>query len=301
MSWVAVAIGGSVISGAMQAGAASDASDAQRRSAEEAQYANDKRYKEILGLTEDYRNTGTAANKRLQMLLGLGGVPGGGGKSGETFSQAAARLVAPVDEQYAGVDPNDPNFVKERQRVYAQARQETSGGGIDSGDAEYGSLTKPFTEADLAKDVPYNKGLEFGMNEGREAINSRAVQNGGYDSGATLKALTRFATDYGSTKAGEAYNRDTAYKSNIYAMLTGQQGVGINAVNSASGAGQNNVNANTGLITDAGNARAAGIVGGANGAASAFGGVSNAIQGYQNNQILSKILSGNRYQMPAAP
>jgi hypothetical protein len=54
--------------------------------------------------------------------------------------------------------------------------------------------------------------------------------------------LTRYANDYGTTKAGGAYDRFNQNKNNIYNMLSGQQGVGLNATN-------NNQTLNNGLLT----------------------------------------------------
>jgi len=123
---------------------------------------------------------------------------------------------------------------------------------------------RPFTQADIDADPVYQSGLQFGLDEGRNAINSRAIAGGGYDSGATLKALTRFGTDYGSTKANEAYNRWTNDQSNIYNRLAGVSGTGQTAANQVQAAGTNAANMISGSYGDAGNARAASIVGGAN-------------------------------------
>jgi hypothetical protein len=212
------------------------------------------------------------------------------GDAADASSQASSAGIAEQRRQY-----DDVKGLTQPYRDtggFANARlARLMGFGTEGADTpEYGSLTRKFSEADLASDVPYQTGLKFGLDQGTQAINNRAVASGGYDSGATLKALTRFANDYGSTKAGEASNRDTAYKSNVYGMLSGQQNVGMNANNTLAGTGQNTTNAITGLMTDQGDARASGIVGSANSMASAFGGIGSALKGYQNNQMVDRIL-----------
>src|SRR4029077_7488878 len=103
-------------------------------------------------------------------------------------------------------------------------------------------LLRRFSADDLQKDPVYQSGLQFGLDQGAGAINSRAIAGGGYDSGATIKALTRFANDYGSTKANESYNRYNQDQSNIYNKLAGITGTGQTATNQVGAAGQNMVN-----------------------------------------------------------
>lgn len=174
----------------------------------------------------------------------------------------------------------------------------------NSTDADFGSLTKKFSADDLSKDAVYNSGLQFGLDTGTKAINARAIASGGYDSGATLKALTQFGNDYGSTKAGDAYNRYTNDQTNTYNKLAGVSGAGQNAVSTVTNAGNNMVNtiANAGAnsannisnnVTGAGNSRAASIVGGSQAWGSAAQGVNNAYNNYQSNQTLQALLKRN--------
>lgn len=193
---------------------------------------------------------------------------------------------------------------KENEMRAAQATQQQAAPATDRNDPEFGSLTRKFSAADIEADPVYQSGLKFGLDEGRNAINARAIAGGGYDSGATLKALTKFGNDYGSQKAGDAYSRFMNDRSSIYGMLTGQQGVGMGSTNALTGtgaaltnsvaaAGQNTTNNIADLITQGGNARAAGVVAGGN----AWGGASNALTGginnYQSNKTLQELLRKN--------
>jgi hypothetical protein len=157
--------------------------------------------------------------------------------------------------------------------------------------ADSGSLLRNFSQSDLNADPVYQNGLQFGLDQGTGAINARATQMGNYDSGATLKALTRYANDYGSTKANEAYNRYNTNNNNIYNRLAGVSGTGQTATNQVDSAALNTGNNISNNITGAGNATAAGIVGGANAWGGAVQGGINAYGNYQNNQTLQQLLN----------
>lgn len=51
-------------------------------------------------------------------------------------------------------------------------------------------------------------GYEFRMNEGNKAINNAAAARGMGNSGATMKALTKYGQDYASSEYDKAYNRN---------------------------------------------------------------------------------------------
>ena len=159
--------------------------------------------------------------------------------------------------------------------------------------AGYGSLARNFSQSDLANDAVYNNGLQFGLDQGTGAINARAVQQGGYDSGATLKALTKYANDYGTTKAEGAYNRFNTDNTNQYNRLGGISGTGQTATNQVNTAGQNMANNISNNDINAGNARAAGIMGGNAAWGSALGSVGQGINNYQSYDRLKSLL-GNQ-------
>jgi hypothetical protein len=167
------------------------------------------------------------------------------------------------------------------------------GVGGDSTSGDYGSLLKKFSSSDLANDPVYNSGLQFGLDQGTGAINQRALQSGGYDSGATLKALTQYANDYGSTKANDAYNRYNTDQSNVYNRLAGISGAGQTATNQVQSAGTNMANQVSNSLTDQGNARSAGIIGGANAWGSTASGLNGIYQNYNSNQMLQQLMNGS--------
>lgn len=143
-----------------------------------------------------------------------------------------------------------------------------------------GQFGRRFTQADLNADPVYQSGLQFGLNEGTKGINRQAAAGGSMLSGATLKALTRFGNDYGSTKANESYNRFNNDQNAQYNKLAGLSGAGQQATNQISAAGQNMANNISASQIGAGNARASGYVGQANAWNGAIGGATNALQQY---------------------
>ena len=169
-----------------------------------------------------------------------------------------------------------------------------------------GDLTRRFNSSDLAQDPVYQSGLKFGLDQGVGGINQRAMSGGSYDSGATLKALTRYANDYGSTKANESYNRFNTDQTNLFNRNAAVSGAGQVATNQVGAQGMQAAGQIGGYMTDAGSARSAGIVGGAN----AWGqGISGAVNAYTSNDWMKRMFpnksagggGGGGYYGPSYP
>jgi hypothetical protein len=278
----ALSIGGSIAGGLFGDDANEDAADAIGASnaqiqamIKEQQGSNDSAY-------SPYRRVGGAANARLEQLLGLTDFSRAG-------NYGKGDLVIVDEQGNFQMNPElayDQNYQRAFNRWKAAHKSEynqsanTNTGGIEDGaentiykwmgrdsglaglnaeslrraeaaknDPAFGSLLAKFSKGDLDSDVVYNTGLEFGLNEGVKGLNRRAASGGSYDSGATLKALTRYANDYGTTKAEGAYNRFMNDKGTTYGFLSGQQGVGLNATD-------RNQSLNTDLLGKAINAQA---------------------------------------------
>ena len=69
-----------------------------------------------------------------------------------------------------------------------------------------------------------DQGYQARLNEGLKAVNMSAAAKGGLNSGATLKALTRYGQDYASNEYDKAYNRE-------YSRLSQLAGYGNSAAN----------------------------------------------------------------------
>ncbi len=94
--------------------------------------------------------------------------------------------------------------------------------------ADMGAGAIPEYQRKVAKgmtldDVYKDPGYQFGMSEGIKGVETSASARGMQLSGATLKGINRFATDYSSTKYNEAFNRRQVGLDNLYRMIaTGQ-------------------------------------------------------------------------------
>lgn len=172
--------------------------------------------------------------------------------------------------------------------AHAQAPAQTQQGqpAQAANDPAAGSLLKTFTADDLNADPVYQSGLQFGLSEGEKGINRQAAATGSSLSGATLKALTRFGNDYGSTKANDAFNRFNVNQDRTYNKLAGVSGAGQQATNQVGQAAQNFGTAQAGNITSAGNARAAGYIGQANAVSN---GVGQGVNAWQSNSLMNRV------------
>jgi len=309
MPWSSlISIGGSLLSGAMGDDTASSAADAGVASTREAIAEQRREYDLNRADQAGFMQTGNAANQRLAYLMGLGGSgPGSGSATRQSADQIRQSLLGQYTTSKTGGPIYDPNDNYERGTGWANGIHipigyEQGGSTIDEAglnaavqaalaaqppemvanpnDPAFGSLARRFTMADRDADPVYQSGLQFGLDQGTGAVNARAMQAGNYDSGATLKALTRYSNDYGTTKAEGAYNRFNTDNTNTYNRLAGLSGAGQTATNQVSTAGSNMANQISGLNTDAGTARAAGIVGSGNAWGNAIAGATNAGTNY---------------------
>lgn len=291
MSWVSVAVsvGGALLSASQQSDAAEGASSAQGESSAAAIGEQRRQYDLTRADNAQYRNTGSTANKRLAQLLGL---PGSEDPFGVGSDDWLKKNVLPLIRKNQAASGQPLPDTWEPTDAMLQEWRTGYGIGPATPSADFGSLLKKFSVDDLNADPVYNSGLKFGLDQGTDAINARATQAGSYDSGATLKALTRFGNDYGSTKANESRNRFVSDQDSVFNRLSGVSGSGQTATAQTAAAGTNMTNNVTDLITGAGNARAAGIVGGANAWSGAAGGVNSAMNNWQSNETLKRLLAG---------
>lgn len=208
--------------------------------------------------------------------------------AGDAASQQAGATGRSVDETRRQYDTTRADLAPYRDAGTAALTRLRSLLNLDTGDTSTSPLLRKFTSADLESDVPYNAGLQFGLDEGRKAIERRAASGGGYDSGATLKALTRFGTDYGTTKAEGAYGRFVGNQGDIYGRLSGVAGLGAGETNVGVNAGTTTASNLANLYTGQGNAAAASTLAAGN----ALGGGLNTLGGYYNQANLLQQLQG---------
>lgn len=294
MPWI---VGGAIVGGAaLSAASASSAADKQSAATDKAIAATQQAASTARADLAPYRQAGAAALSRLQKLMGIGGP----GVDDPKLQQIKSDLIAKADaahQQKFGMGIFDPRsglaIPEERakfdQNIHNQAQQiysDQNGGAGASPSGTEGDLLRKFQTSDLAADPVYNSGLQFGLDEGTKAIERRAAAGGSYDSGGTLKALTRYANDYASTKGADAYSRFTNDQNNIYGRLSGIAGMGSGATTVGVQAGGNAASNLAALQSGQGNANAAASIaqgnafsGGANNFANIYG-QNNAMNNY---------------------
>lgn len=116
-------------------------------------------------------------------------------------------------------------------------------------------------------------GYQFGLAEGNRGLTNSAAARGGLLSGAALKASTRYAQDYASTKYNEAFSRDSQNKNRLATLA----GIGQTA---------------NGQSASSGAALGSNVASGMMGTASAIG---NNLTGVGNARASSYLASGNAW------
>ena len=205
------------------------------------------------------------------------------------------------DAAYAQGKSSDA-AIREQRRQYDISREDTApwreaGGsavsrlsqllGLNGGSGE---LNKKFTVADFMEDPVTKLSYQSGLDLGTQAIDRMAGAKGSRNSGATLKELTRFGTDYTGQKAGESYNRFYGDQDRMYNRLAGVSGTGQTATTNLGAQGAQ-AGTNIGnIMTGLGNARGAAAIAQGN----IYGGaVQNIGNWYNQQQMLDRIYPQN--------
>lgn len=222
----------------------------------------------------------------------LGGLIGGSSakKAAKIQAAAADRAIAAQKEQFQKQVELQAPF---RQAGITSQNQLLTLLGLTGGDAasaEYGSAAKPFGMDQFEVDPGY----AFRMSEGMKAIERSAAARGGLISGATYKGINRFGQDSASAEYQNAFNRYQTERQARLAPLMGLTASGQGSTNQlTAAAGQ----LGQGLAQSYGNqgqAQASGYVGMGQAAMQGVQGISNAVQGYYNNQFMNQLLQSQR-------
>lgn len=123
-----------------------------------------------------------------------------------------------------------------------------------------GSLLKPFSMADYLASPNYN----FARTEGMRGIMNNQGMRSGYNSGNTLKALSRYNQGLASNEYQNAYNNFTNNQTNVFNRLAALSGTGQTTASNLGAAGQNTANQLSQGYQNAGDARAQGYVANSN-------------------------------------
>ena len=297
--------GASLLGGLMGSESAEDAASAQAQSSAASIGEERRQYNINRSDMAPYRDAGSAAVNRISDLLGIG--PGSSVIKDPRYGQMRDAIYEKYNQahiqQYgiplaASQDTVNLEAVNKKiddlalhqfQVENPEASQAAQGG-------DYGSLNKKFTVGDFYDDPVTKLGMEFGLNEGTKAINAGAGAAGLRNSGATLKALTKFGTDYAGTKAGESYNRFYGDQDRVFNRLSGVAGTGQTAATNTASMGAQTASNIGNTLTAAGNARGAASIAKGN----AMSGALNTVGSWWNsNSQLDKILA-SRNSLPTS-
>lgn len=165
------------------------------------------------------------------------------------------------------------------------------------GDSLNSPLLRKFTVQDFYNDPVTALSMQFGMDQGQRGIENRQRSMGMLNSGAALKELTRYGTDYAGQQAGASRERFIGDQTNAFNKLAGLSGIGQtaaqsitgsgnNAAQSIAGMGQSSGNTTASLMSGLGNARGAASIAGSNAMGNAFNSIGN---WYTQNRLLDSL------------
>lgn len=201
-------------------------------------------------LQAPFRESGLAAQNRLNALLGLGP------KYDQSFANfnAGAYLNSNPDAK-AWVDSKTggglrlPNGMVLPGRTTSDKSAEqlayehfVADGSRRTGDffrnqapaADYGKYARDFSMQDFTTDPGY----AFRMSEGLKSLDRQAAARGGLISGGALKAAQRYGQDLGSQEYTNAFNRYQVNRANQLSPLQGLAGAGQSSANTLGNAAQ---------------------------------------------------------------
>lgn len=298
MPWTSVAIGvgskivGGLFGGKSKAKAAKKASKAQQAAALRQEALAREFDARTQKQTEPYRQFGESSTSKLSDYLGMDTVSNDY-KSADSDYNSAKTTFDSLSSQ--------PKLNKRKQQVILDAKIASAKTRLDASKLKldgttknnarsdsFGSLLKPFSQDDLNKDVVYNNGLKFGLDQGTQALNNRSLATGNFDSGAALKELTRYANDYGETKAGGAQQRFMGDKGFTYDALSGGIHTGQNAVGQSASTMGAALGARTEAIGGGANAKSAGFIRQGENSANMYGQFADAIGGINFGDLFKR-------------
>lgn len=275
--------------------AAKDATNATTAASDKASQTAWNMYNQNRADQQPFYQAGLQAQDRYLQLLGLQPVTGQGAFSaGPVATQATAtpqqwfgsasgaptvnQALYDSDPRYASAwdqvaahhqqqfgkgytkDSDRNKLQSHMQQLYGQSAPQTAG-------TATGAATPALSQQDAFAQWRATPGYQFGLDEGNKQVQSSAAARGGLNSGATLKALQKFGTDYADQ---QGY---TPYMNRLSGLFGGAQTAASN-MGSYGQSAASNVSNN---IVNAGNARAQGIYGAADAQNELYGDIGQTI------------------------
>lgn len=299
LGWVAAAgVVGSLATGAMQAGAASDAADKQAQSAANAQGISQQQYQDTVNRNAPFTQAGYGALSALDYGLGISPQTAGGGSVGASgggngIDPSTGYAIGPggsISQMIPGGSVNHggaigpgglnqngyslgqtPNVSATQGMPAAGPSPQGSAPAGQTGGLGYGSLTAPFTTQNWQQLSPaYN----FQKQQGMQGVQNADAAGQGAMSGAALKDLTDYNQSAANTSFNNAFNQYQTQQGNIFSRLSGIAQLGQSSANNTGQQGTALAGQAAQSATNIGTAQAGGIVGSAN---ALSGGINNAL------------------------
>lgn len=328
MPWIsgALAVGGALISSSGASNAAGIQASATDRAAQTQADATQKSIAEMArqyDLTRSdqypYRAAGASALTQLQTLLGLKVAPqapgpgngvitgynyqGGNYGSLQDIRQSMQDDYTRQTGRPSGADNNAAieNYLQNATPVYGA--DPNAPPPVDpTTSPDFGSLNKKFSISDFWNDPVVQASYQSGLDLGTKALKNAAPLTTGLDSGAALKELTKFGTDYTGNMAAGSQNRFVGDQTNQYNRLMGiisggqtanatTANAGSTAASGIAGATMNGGTNIANLYSNLGNAQGAASIAGANSFGSGLSSVSN----FWNQQQMLNQMRGGGY------
>ena len=181
-----------------------------------------------------------------------------------------------------------------------QRMRELLGIGGDTASKGYGSLGGGINPGDVQNEAGY----QFGLNQGLTAQSNQFGARGMRNSGAAIKAATRYGNDYATTKYDNAFNRIVANRSAQLNPLQSLAGASQTGASTVANSGNNYANTVSGNQTALGNALGANSLAQGNIWGGALNQIGSAAKGwYSGSQIdgfNGNALTGYTYKNPEA-
>ena len=181
-----------------------------------------------------------------------------------------------------------------------QRMRELLGIGGDAASKGYGSIGGGINPGDVQNEAGY----QFGLNQGLTAQSNQLGARGMRNSGAAIKAATRYGNDYATTKYDNAFNRIVANRSAQLNPLQSLAGASQTGASTVANAGGNYANTVSGNQTALGNALGANSLAQGNIWGGALNQIGSAAKGwYSGSQIdgfNGNALTGYTYKNPEA-
>lgn len=289
MPWgIAIGAVAGLAGSAMQAGAASDAANAQAGAAANAQAISQQEFNTITAQNAPYMQAGYGALSALDWGLGINPQTATGQAPSQANTQPVNGGISSANGLYGNGLYAFPGQSPIAASAYSGGMGALGGSGIpiqssnpptqigssgapQTGGLGFGSLTKSFDTSDWQKLSPaYN----FQLQQGQQGVLNADTAGQGALSGAALKDLIGYNQAQANTSFNNAFNQYQTQQGNIFSRLSGIAQLGQSSANNTGQQGTALAGQAAQSATNIGTAQAGGMVGSANAIA---GGLSSAV------------------------